>query len=791
MKRLRQFLPWLVAAVFVAAGASRVSYDVNITALLPPDMKETKGLALFLDHFAHRDELICVVEADAPAGTSAAADKAAAALRTRTDLAAQVVARPPMEEDPDAAAGFLAWTLLNLPPDQWRTIEADLAPDKVAARLAAVQEAMATGFGGADGLMGYDPLGLAGPLIESLGDAAGGSAGTFASADGRQRILFIRSPRAYTNWHESGAWVDAVRAALSDALAGSGATFGLTGHPAYETEAARVMQQDMTGSGLGSLVLTAGIFWLCYRSFRPLLLVTVALAMVALLTMAAGGLLLPGMNVMTAGFAGILIGLVVDYGILVHQETLDAERPTDVRKRARGGIIAAAATTAAAFLSLTVCTVPGISGLGLLVGLGIVIGAAFMLGPFCSWLLHGWRPRTSAADGRALAWFAGRGAGRLLAVAAAAVVAASLAGLAVRGLPRMDTSMECMRLQNSEAERTMKRATAVLGGTDGMQWLVRTTDAAAMRARLESMDAALRRARETGAVARASLPLALWPHGPWRTENLSGPVARIAARADALRTAVLEAGYEPIAWELTARLCRLWTSWQAAGGPPDLPPSDAARWMLDRFVHRNAAGEAVCMASIVPAGPHRAAADALRPEADAPDMFLMSESLLSGTLADRIPRELFRILAVLGVCVLGLLALIFRRAGGVVLCCGVMALNLLCLLGAMAWFGLSWNFFNLTALLLALGTGIDYSIHVLLALRRGLSPGDLRRTTGRALMSCCLTTTAGFASLVSARLDGLVSMGLVCAMALAVNLIIALFLLPPVAARFMAPPARP
>jgi predicted RND superfamily exporter protein len=213
--------------------------------------------------------------------------------------------------------------------------------------------------------------------------------------------------------------------------------------------------------------------------------------------------------------------------------------------------------------------------------------------------------------------------------------------------------------------------------------------------------------------------------------------------------------------------------------------------MLDRFVHRNAAGEAVCMASIVPAGTHRAAADALRPEADAPDMFLMSESLLSGTLADRIPRELFRILAVLGVCVLGLLALIFRRAGGVVLCCGVMALNLLCLLGGMAWFGLSWNFFNLTALLLALGTGIDYSIHVLLALRRGLSAGELRRTTGRALMSCCLTTTAGFASLVSARLDGLVSMGLVCAMALAINLIIALFLLPPVAARFLAPPARP
>jgi predicted RND superfamily exporter protein len=195
------------------------------------------------------------------------------------------------------------------------------------------------------------------------------------------------------------------------------------------------------------------------------------------------------------------------------------------------------------------------------------------------------------------------------------------------------------------------------------------------------------------------------------------------------------------------------------------------------------------MAAIVPTESHEAVAAALQPEASSAGLFLIGEDLLASRLAHRVPAELFRILAVLGAAVLILLIVTFRHWRGVAFCLAVMALNLTTLLGAMSWLGISWNFFNLTALLLALGTGIDYSIHVLLALRKGTTPGNLRLTTGRALVSCCLTTTAGFASLVTARLDGLVSMGLVCALALSLNLIIALCILPVAAARRILPPA--
>ena len=100
----------------------------------------------------------------------------------------------------------------------------------------------------------------------------------------------------------------------------------------------------------------------------------------------------------------------------------------------------------------------------------------------------------------------------------------------------------------------------------------------------------------------------------------------------------------------------------------------------------------------------------------------------------------------------------------------------------MAWLGIGWNFVNLGALLLALGAGLDYSIHMLYAFRE--HPDDPARacnTTGTALLVCALSTVVGFGSLAFASNLGLASLGLVCALAMAINALTTLFLLPPLA----------
>src|SRR5205085_8424830 len=91
----------------------------------------------------------------------------------------------------------------------------------------------------------------------------------------------------------------------------------------------------------------------------------------------------------------------------------------------------------------------------------------------------------------------------------------------------------------------------------------------------------------------------------------------------------------------------------------------------------------------------------------------------------------------------------------------------------------SWNLLNLLALPLVLGTGVDYSIFMQLALRR--YHGDLKmahRSVGRALLLCGGTAIAGFGSLAWSSNAGMASLGQVCAVGIAGNMLLSIFLLP-------------
>jgi KDO2-lipid IV(A) lauroyltransferase len=83
------------------------------------------------------------------------------------------------------------------------------------------------------------------------------------------------------------------------------------------------------------------------------------------------------------------------------------------------------------------------------------------------------------------------------------------------------------------------------------------------------------------------------------------------------------------------------------------------------------------------------------------------------------------------------------------------------------------------AIPLVLGTGVDYSIFMQLALRR--HNADLRAaylSVGRALLLCGGTAIAGFGSLAWSSNAGMASLGQVCAVGIGSNMLIAIYLLP-------------
>ena len=118
-----------------------------------------------------------------------------------------------------------------------------------------------------------------------------------------------------------------------------------------------------------------------------------------------------------------------------------------------------------------------------------------------------------------------------------------------------------------------------------------------------------------------------------------------------------------------------------------------------------------------------------------------------------------------------------------------MGLVFVSLTGAMALLGMDWNFFNLAAILLLLGTGIDYSILFILALRaNGGDVPDAQRQLGLVIVLCAAAASAGFGSIAWANNLGLASLGKTCALGLVLDALITVFLLP-IAWKFFHPKA--
>src|SRR4030095_7692927 len=80
----------LTLAAFVAVGLSRITLDVAIPRLPPPDLKETEGYHLLLKNFSRSDELIVALDGESPEAVEAVAAELADRLGARGDLARRV-----------------------------------------------------------------------------------------------------------------------------------------------------------------------------------------------------------------------------------------------------------------------------------------------------------------------------------------------------------------------------------------------------------------------------------------------------------------------------------------------------------------------------------------------------------------------------------------------------------------------------------------------------------------------------------------------------------------------------
>ena len=505
----------------IGFGIAQISFRVDMLKLLPSKLSEVRGLELYLTNFSKPDELIVVMKGEDADGLETAAGSLAKRLRDRPELVREVVDHAPWEDDAAGFSEIIAFALLNRAPEEWAELETALAPGNSAKRLEQTLEEMTDSLSPEVMLLsGYDPFGLAAAAMGEGGvmGMMNPEASEFVSGDGKLRVLYVEAAgaRDRANYRDLIDWIAEVRAETNawreSELASEGVGIQFTGEPAFVAEISAGMERDMKVSGMSTMLLVAAVFWLWYRRLKPLLALMSMLMLIFVATLGLAGLVIRELTVMNVGFASILIGLSVDYGVLIYQATL--RRPGDasaVRIESRKGILCAATTTALAFAALGVSSLPGLSELGILVAIGIGVGAVTMLGVYAlqmgrisrAWPVLDANEPVSAPE-RVV--FGGRMPNALAWVVSGLVIAATCI-LVTRGFPEWDGSSATMRPRTSEAYDALDEIYAGLMDEEKMGSLViKGRDGEDVRQRLRDLESKLESAQLAGELERYLLP---------------------------------------------------------------------------------------------------------------------------------------------------------------------------------------------------------------------------------------------------------------------------------------------
>ena len=510
-------------------------------------------------------------------------------------------------------------------------------------------------------------------------------------------------------------------------------------------------------------------------------------------TLALGGLVFDTINVVSIGFAAILLGLAVDYAVVHYQEALAHPGMSipQVRRAIAPSIFWAAVTTVTAFSVLNFGGLPGLAQLGSLVAIGVTLSAFVMIFAFLPPLFPermraaeieaaGIPPVPPRLPRRSLTKAGPRISLReKLAVPLTIGLTLGCVTILLGGFPSVTAGSEALRPRGSEAYAALDAIKSNLNqNREPLLVVISGRDESETGRRLDLVESALQEAVKQGTLSGFILPAALWPR-PQNQASNRATAQELVSRREKFRVAAFAAGFSEDSLGLTQGLLDTWTR-AGAATTTFWPTNPLCSWILQKFAapgptNSFAAGFLFPATNFAGLG----AFEALSAGLPSQGVRLAGWELLGGALLRVVRQNLWKLVLPMGLLVVLALTLAFRRPVEVFLSLGVLILSGLCLLSGMRVLNWSWNLLNLMSVPLILGTGVDYSIFMQLALRR--HQGDLElahRSVGRALLLCGGTAVAGFGSLGLSSNAGMASLGQVCALGIAANMLLSIYVLP-------------
>lgn len=772
----------LVLVAVAALGLGRVRFDTDILSVLPNEMPEVRGLKVFHEAFSRDEELVLLLES--PEGEegdlSGRAEELAGKLK-EAGVAKSARWQPRWRDDPAGLAELIAYLWLNGSPSEAGELARALSRENAEETLTGAMERVATAIDGGDLMLSaHDPFGFLGhSSMRALFEASEEGGEAFLSADERFHLLFVDSSRPLADYREMAAWLEEIVAVVEPWERETGIKVWKTGEPAFAAEIGSSMEKDMRGTMGITSSLIGLLFLAMQRRFGLLAGLGGVLGLVFLVAMGLAGWIYGELSIMAAGFAAILIGLVVDYGVLICQEAKVAGHDLGRLKQATTrSILWAAATTSVVFFALNLSGLPGIAQLGTVVSCGIVVGAVLMLVFYAPWVAARGSGRVLPLD-RPARVPGGTGTRWLL----GAIGLGSVLVLFLKGAPGVEFDSRLLRPRDSKAMAAFEKIQEAfpIWNSPALKVVVEARDDEGMRGALVEAERRLSKLREERGdlLKRYQIPASWWPD-PDKQRTNRAIFADLSLRSGDLLATAGEVGFSEEGTALGRSVFDAFERILAVEGE-FFPSSPAALEVMRGFVSRKNDGGGVVLgvAETVPVdGMSRDDENILR-SANGDGIWLSGWSMLKPAVTPLVKKDLTQVFAPMAVLMVTMLVAVFRRVKEVGLALLSMAVSGAGLLSVMRLAGVEWNFLNIAALPLLLGTSIDYSIHMLLALQR--NGGNVREAwhgTGKAVLFCGTSTAIGFGSLCFASNDALSSLGMVAVTGILLSMLFAVFLLP-------------
>lgn len=800
----------IALAAWLAAGllASQVEIETDILSLVPRDNTVVDGFRTTIERFGSVDTLLVVVHLgpDRPLAEAVEfADRMAATLR-EWEVIDWVEYR--VESSAEAAVPLLDRAALFLDRAQLDEVLASLdgeGMDRTVARLRG--QLMAPQGVVTKELLKIDPAGLLPRILSrvrfgGVGVRVDPQTGCLIDPGQRFLLMMAKPTRPAQDLEFDRALVDGLEqrvAALSKAWSverrGEPAPrVEFTGGYVIALDDARLITSDMVTGLVSSLVGVMLLFLLAFRSRAALVYAFLPLVTGIALTFIFGALALGRINSLTSAFGGLVIGLGIDFVIVLYARYVEERRrgaghgeAVDAMGRHTGvGVLLGAVTTAATFYSFLVTDFAGLWELGLLTGTGILllVATVYLLLPALLTLVEERRPRQlrpylHSFGSDHLCELSLRRPLWTLAVAAGVTV---VLAFAARDL-RWDDDFRNMR---SADNRAIELRDEVMDAFDlrFSPMILRfdaATEAEAL-ARCREVLPALERLVDdenlagidtiAGVIPPAEQQAALIARLERAAPELEGLKTRFGSslRAHGLNPAAFEEGIDHLVTALQRRQML---------SLADLEGTPLAR-VIDRYVVRTGDEVSAAIYLYPPVEKWRqgASEEVLEVAEAHPGAVLAGINLISAELRRIVWDDAIKALA------LGLVAvfvLMWADLGGPVralLALLPLLIGMVWMLGGMALLGFRLNFFNIFVLTMIVGIGVDYGVHLL---HRWHETGGDRAQVGetaKAIAVASLTTIVGFGSLVLSHFPGLRSVGAAAILGAVSTAVLGITLLP-------------